>query len=72
MKSMNNKLTALAAALSLSATVKVADARKRIPYEIWASDQSNSVAGAPARGVDGSYMCIWNSEDVERQIKNSN
>ena len=70
MKPINNRLTAIAAALSLSVTAQVADAGKRLPYDIWASDQSNSVPNAPARGVDGSYMWIWNSEDVERQIKN--
>ena len=75
----------IAAVVSLSVTAPVAEAGphqlgyhghnhkkgKRIPYEIWASDQSNSVAGASARGVDGSYMWIWNSEDVQRQIRNS-
>ncbi len=37
-------------------------------YEIWGADQSNSVAGAEARGVDGSYIWVWNSEDVTRQV----
>ena len=62
-------LTAIAAAMSFSVATTAAEAGERIPYEIWASDQSNSVAGAPARGVDGSYMWIWNSEDVVRQTR---
>jgi hypothetical protein len=68
MKPLKTSLTAVAAALSLSVTASVSANSARIPYDIWASDQSNSVAGAPARGVDGSYMWIWNSEDVERQL----
>jgi hypothetical protein len=38
-------------------------------YEIWGSDQSNSVAGVDSPGVKGSWLWIWNSKDVERQIK---
>ena len=38
-------------------------------YEIWGSDQSNSVAGESSRGVRGSYMWIWDSKDVDRQLK---
>ena len=37
-------------------------------YEIWGSDQSNSVADAESRGVNGSWIWIWDSEDVEQQI----
>ena len=37
-------------------------------YEIWGSDQSNSVSGVASRGVDGSYMWIWDSEDVDVQL----
>ncbi len=37
-------------------------------YEVWGADQSNSVAGAAARGVDGSYIWVWNSEDITRQV----
>ena len=38
-------------------------------YEIWGSDQSNSVSGEASRGVNGSYMWIWDSKDVDRQLK---
>ena len=30
-------------------------------YEVWGSDQSNSVQGAGALGVVGSYLWIWGS-----------
>ena len=38
-------------------------------YEIWGSDQSNSVADAEARGVSGSWIWVWDSKDVERQLE---
>ena len=37
-------------------------------YEVWAADQSNSVAGVASRGVTGSFMWIWDSEDIEVQL----
>ena len=37
-------------------------------YEIWGADQSNSVSGEASRGVNGSYMWIWDSKDVEKQL----
>jgi hypothetical protein len=37
-------------------------------YEVWGSDQSNSVAGEASRGVNGSYMWIWDSADIEAQL----
>ena len=37
-------------------------------YEVWGADQSNSVAGETSRGVNGSYIWIWNSENIEAQI----
>lgn len=42
--------------------------RRSIPYEVWGADQSNSVAGETSRGVNGSYMWIWRSEDMKRQL----
>ncbi len=39
-----------------------------VPYEVWASDQSNSVAGQAARGVNGSFIWVWRSEDVQAQV----
>ena len=38
-------------------------------YEVWGADQSNSVSGVASRGVNGSYMWIWDSKDVEKQLK---
>lgn len=37
-------------------------------YEVWASDQSNSITGAPAPGTVGSYLWIWDSRDIEAQL----
>ena len=41
---------------------------KNVPYEVWGADQSNSVAGAASRGVDGSFIWVWRSEDIKQQI----
>lgn len=38
-----------------------------IPYEVWGSDQSNSVAGESSRGVNGSFIWVWDSADVQVQ-----
>jgi hypothetical protein len=65
MKLINTKVTAIATAVSLMVTAPVAFADG---YEIWGSDQSNSVAGEAFRGVNGSYMWIWDSADVEAQL----
>lgn len=37
-------------------------------YEVWASDQSNSVEGAAGPGRDGSFIWIWDSNDIEAQV----
>ena len=34
-------------------------------FEIWASDQSNSVPGLGTLGTDGSYLWIWDSSEME-------
>ena len=34
-------------------------------YEVWASDQSNSVKDAVSAGVMGSFIWIWNSESIQ-------
>jgi hypothetical protein len=38
-------------------------------YEVWGSDQSNSVAGIASPGVSGSFMWIWDSKDMDKQLK---
>lgn len=38
-------------------------------YEVWASDQSNSVSGVASRGVEGSWIWVWDSKDINRQLK---
>ena len=37
-------------------------------YEVWGSDQSNSVAGVEAAGVNGSFMWIWDNYSIELQL----
>ncbi|MGB6299701.1 MAG: hypothetical protein WBF90_26480 [Rivularia sp. (in: cyanobacteria)] len=39
-------------------------------YEIWGSDQSNSVPNIKSRGVNGSWIWVWDSKDVTKQLKN--
>ena len=56
----------LSAAISSASTALAGSDR----YEIWGSDQSNSVSGVASRGVNGSYMWIWDSKDVEKQLSN--
>lgn len=43
-------------------------ATKNVGYEVWASDQSNSVSGVADSGILGSYLWIWDSADIERQL----
>ena len=65
MKLINTKVSAIATAVSLMVTAPVVFADG---YEVWGSDQSNSVAGEASRGVNGSYMWIWDSADIEAQL----
>lgn len=39
-----------------------------INYQVWASDQSNSVTGVQAAGTRGSFLWIWESASLETQI----
>ena len=78
---MNNKKTSVFKAVSLTAAITSAlflagcdgdsstnTAVGTTAYEVWASDQSNSKAGETGIGVQGSFINIWNSDDVEAQI----
>ncbi len=71
---MNIKLclsVCLAAVLPITANQALAGGKyksKNNGYEVWASDQSNSVAGAISPGTDGSFIWIWDSEDINRQL----
>ena len=40
-------------------------------YEIWASDQSNSVPGQNSLGVAGSFLWIFDSVGVKGQLEGS-
>jgi hypothetical protein len=62
----------VAASLALALpTVVAAKNGKNTPYEIWGSDQSNSVPDQSV-GTAGSFIWIWDSEDMERQIHTGN
>ena len=41
---------------------------KKSYYEVWASDQSNSVPGETSAGVKGSYLWIWDSSAIQEQL----
>ena len=61
-------LLAIGLVIPCIAQADEAPPRQRIPYEVWGADQSNSVPGEDARGVNGSFLWIWDSESVERQL----
>ena len=39
-----------------------------VGYEVWAADQSNTVAGVPL-GTLGSRIWVWDSRDIEAQVE---
>lgn len=45
------------------------NSKRSMLYEVWGADQSNTVSGAPSRGVQGSFVWVWRSEDILKQIK---
>ncbi|MEA5595717.1 hypothetical protein [Rivularia sp. UHCC 0363] len=57
-------------AIILTVTPVLAKNNYNRGYEIWGSDQSNSVAGVESRGVNGGWIWVWDSKDVEKQLKN--
>ena len=52
----------------LTASLALAN-KNQNQYEIWGADQSNSVADVDSRGVSGSWIWVWDSNDVEKQLK---
>ena len=40
-----------------------------LQYEVWGSDQSNSIAAVQSAGVHGSFLWIWNSTEVNKQLR---
>ena len=50
-----------------SKTSKTTKASKAA-YEVWASDQSNSVPGVTSAGVKGSLLWIWDSASIQDQL----
>jgi hypothetical protein len=70
-KSMKSILSGVVFTLTLSFAAGVLASGKSdddVAYEVWASDQSNSVSDAGSRGVKGSYIWIWDSEDINTQL----
>ncbi len=63
-KSKAIAIAMLASLFTVSSTVAESDG-----YEIWGADQSNSVSGVDDRGVSGSWIWVWDSKDVEEQLK---
>ena len=69
MKHCQFKIQAAALAILASMfTVSSTEAESN-GYEIWGSDQSNSVANVDSRGVSGSWLWVWDSKDVKVQLK---
>lgn len=56
------KTTPIAAAIAVAFAAAPAQA---VDYELWAADQSNSVAGMPGIAQSGSFLQIFDSADVE-------
>ena len=80
---MRSLFPLIIAALSASGSVARRDGRRgksgkggksespkgeNVPYEVWASDQSNSVAGESSAGVRGSLLWIWDSASIGLQL----
>lgn len=40
-------------------------------YEVWGSDQSNSVPNASGPGTKGSFLYIWDSDSIQNQLMNA-
>jgi len=59
------KMMPVAAAFAVAFASAPAQA---VDYEVWVSDQSNSVAGVASRGVDGSFLQIFEGSDVEDYV----
>ena len=69
MKYFKFKIQAVAVAILASMFTIGSTVAEDDSYEIWGSDQSNSVANVDSRGVSGSWLWVWESEDVEVQLK---
>lgn len=54
--------------LLTAALINTVSADEKEAYEVWASDQSNSIPNAQSPGVSGSFLWIWDSKDIEAQL----
>lgn len=66
-KSVFCHMALVIAAITLGVSPVSAAPEREKGYEVWASDQSNSVPGVSA-GTTGSFIWIWDSVDIERQV----
>ena len=64
-------VTAVTVSLTMKAPTQNNEVEKAASssYEIWASDQSNSVPGEAALGVKGSFLWIFDSDEVQAQLE---
>ncbi|MCH8505958.1 MAG: hypothetical protein LAT50_16800, partial [Ectothiorhodospiraceae bacterium] len=66
-------LVLIGVATTLCVISQVTDSQAVAPqnssYEIWGSDQSNSVPGIDSLGIEGGWIWIWDSHDLEQQIE---
>jgi hypothetical protein len=67
LKDINKSI--LIAIIGIVLAVSPALARNIDRYEIWGADQSNSVSGVESRGVNGGWIWVWDSQDVQRQLR---
>lgn len=63
---MNNHITFKTFVFILSLFSLTCNAQSA--YEVWASDQSNSVRDVESPGTSGSYIWIWDSADIQAQL----
>ena len=61
--------TIVLAMLTSLLTVSCSTVTESEDYEIWGSDQSNSVSDVDALGVSGSWIWVWDSKDVAAQLE---
>ena len=64
---LSEQLSQIVAQSSSSSTRALQNLQKT-SYEVWASDQSNSVPDQSSAGVNGSYLWIWDSDSINDQL----
>ena len=57
-------MTTTAATNDKRKTKKKKSKKNKMYYEVWGSDQSNTVTGETSAGVNGSFLWIWDSDSI--------